>query len=124
MATDEPQNPPAVSTEGGYAKGERITANVFLSLYIAGLAMLVIGVLWWIKDLFTEEAFEEFQLLTLPAQLMIVGLIMIGLLFLILFLVVLYRRKRLSFVRALFKKKFDIKKDEDYGCNVLIYLKF
>ncbi|MHA1476435.1 MAG: hypothetical protein ACTSQ5_14770, partial [Promethearchaeota archaeon] len=96
-------------------RNENIIVITILWLTTAGLFISVIGVIWRIKDLFTETGWEEFLLLSIQTQIFIVGLILLGTFFLTLFLVVLYRRGKRSMHNMLFKEKYDeMSKDETY----------
>ena len=85
-------------------RNENIIVMTILWLTTVGLFIAVIGVIWRIKDLFTETGWEEFLLLSIQTQIFIVGLILLGIFFLTLFLVVLYRRGKRSMHNMLFKE--------------------
>jgi hypothetical protein len=94
---------------------ENFMVTIILWLTTIGLFVSVIGVIWRIKDLFTEEGWELFLTLSIQTQIFIVGLILLGTFFLTLFLVVLYRRGKRSMHNMLFKEKYDeLSKDETY----------
>ncbi len=94
---------------------ENFMVTIILWLTTIGLFISVIGVIWRIKDLFTETGWEEFLLLSIQTQIFMVGLILLGTFFLTLFLVVLFRRGKRSMHNMLFKEKYDeLSKDETY----------
>jgi len=96
-------------------RNENIIVMTILWLTTVGLFISVIGVIWRIKDLFTETGWEEFLLLSIQTQIFIVGLILLGTFFLTLFLVVLFRRGKRSMHNMLFKEKYEeLSKDETY----------
>ncbi len=94
---------------------ENIIVTTILWLTTVGLFILVIGVIWRIKDLFTETGWQEFLLLAIQTKIFIIGLILLGIFFLTLFLVVLFRRGKRSMHSMLFREKYDeMSKDETY----------
>ena len=94
---------------------ENIIVTTILWLTTVGLFISVIGVIWRIKDLFTETGWQEFLLLALQAQVFIIGLILLGIFFLTLFLVVLFKRGKRSMHSMLFREKYEeMSKDETY----------
>ena len=94
---------------------ENIIVTIILWLTTVGLFISVIGIIWRIKDLFTETGLADFLLLALQTQIFIIGLILLGTFFLTLFLVVLYRRGKRSMHSMLFKEKYEeLSKDETY----------
>ncbi|QEE14658.1 hypothetical protein DSAG12_00471 [Promethearchaeum syntrophicum] len=96
-------------------RNENIIVTIILWLTTIGLFISVIGIIWRIKDLFTETGWQDFLLLSIQTQIFVVGLILLGTFFLTLFLVVLYRRGKRSMHNMLFKDKYDeISKDETY----------
>jgi len=88
-------------------RNENILVTTILWLTTIGLFISVIGVIWRIKDLFTEEGWELYLTLSIQTQIFIVGLMLLGIFFLTLFLVVLFRRGKRSMHNMLFKEKYD-----------------
>jgi len=94
---------------------ENFMVTIILWLTTIGLFILVIGIIWRIKDIFTETGWADFLALSIQTKIFIVGLILLGTFFLTLFLVVLYRRGKRSMHNMLFKEKYDeLSKDETY----------
>ncbi len=94
---------------------ENIIVTTILWLTMIGLFISVIGIIWRIKDLFTETGWDEFKDLSIQTQIFVVGLILLGMFFLTLFLVVLFRRGKRSMHSMLFKEKYEeLSKDETY----------
>ena len=94
---------------------ENIIVTTILWLTTVGLFILVIGVIWRIKDLFTETGWQEFLLLAPQTKIFIIGLILLGIFFLTLFLVVLFKRGKRSMHSMLFRDKYEeMSKDETY----------
>ena len=94
---------------------ENIIVTTILWLTVISLFILVIGIIWRIKDLFTETGWQEFLLLAIQTKFFIVGLILLGIFFLTLFLVVIFKRGKRSMHSMLYRKKYDeMSKDETY----------
>lgn len=109
------ENSEPLTPEEKEERNENIIVITILWLTTIGLFISVIGVIWRIKDLFTEEGWELFLSLSIQTQIFIVGLILLGTFFLTLFLVVLFRRGKRSMHNMLFKEKYDeMSKDETY----------
>jgi hypothetical protein len=89
-------------------------AQVFVGVFTAAVFLLVIGGIWSIGDIFSQDKFGAFLTLSLYSQLFLVGIIVIGLFILSVFLVVFYRRGRDSILRALFKEKPKDRDAEEY----------
>ena len=90
-------------------KRQDITATVFFSLITVSTAIIIIGGIWLIGDLFSQEKLEIFTTLSLPFQIFIIGLIIVGLFFLGILMLIIYRRGK----RILLKLLFGVKTDED-----------
>ena len=94
---------------------ENIIVTTILWLTTVGLFISVIGIIWRIKDLFTETGWQEYLLLAIQTQIFIIGLILLGIFFLSLFLVVLFKRGKRSMHSMLFRDKYEeMSKDETY----------
>ena len=111
---DEKKSQP-LTPEEKEERRENIIVTIILWLTMAGLFISAIGIVWAIKDLFTTTGWQEFLLLSIQTQIFIIGLILLGIFFLTLFLVVLFRRGKRSMQSTLFKEKHEeLSKDETY----------
>jgi drug/metabolite transporter (DMT)-like permease len=97
-------------------KQKNITATVFFGFIIAALAIIIIGGIWSIGDLFSQDKFGAFLNLDLPFQILITGVIVIVLFFLGIFFLILFRRGKNRLKNSLFpsKPKDDLKDKEEY----------
>lgn len=97
---------------------EKVIVNTILILGLIGIALFIIGIVWSIKDIFSQNFWEWFtdEERAIQTQLFIIGLILIGLFFLLIFLYVLYKRGIRSFAGTLFKEKpeKELRKEEEY----------
>jgi len=82
----------ALSKEEIKIKRQNITATVFFSLITVSTAIIIIGGIWLIGDLFSQEKLAIFLTLSLPVQIFIIGLIIVGLFFLGILMLIIYRR--------------------------------
>lgn len=113
---------------------ENVVVQVILWMTTLGLFWSCISLVWAIGDLFSETKFEDFLAISLQSQLFIVGIILMGIFFLVLFLVVFYRRGRRNLHKSLFKEipKEEISQEETYqiakyiaaGALIAVFLVF
>ncbi|MCK5347320.1 MAG: hypothetical protein KAR20_28115, partial [Candidatus Heimdallarchaeota archaeon] len=96
---------------------EKIVVDTILYLTVIGIFIVVIGIVWAIGDLFATDKFEQWLEASIQTKIFTIGLILLGVFFLSLFLVVLYKRRRKSIQGALFKDKpkSEMKEEEEYG---------
>ena len=96
---------------------EKIVVNTILYLTVIGLFIVVVGIVWAIGDLFSSDKLQLFLDASIQTKIFTIGLILLGIFFLSLFLVVLYKRRRDSIQNFLFKDKpkSDSKEEEEYG---------
>lgn len=96
---------------------EKIVVNTILYLTVIGIFIVVIGIVWAIGDLFATDKFEQWLAASIQTKIFTIGLILLGVFFLSLFLVVLYKRRRSTIQGALFKDKpkSEMKGEEEYG---------
>jgi hypothetical protein len=97
-------------------KRQNITATVFFSLITVSTAIIIIGGIWLIGDLFSQEKLAIFLTLPLPVQIFIIGLIVVGLFFLGILMLIIYRRGKNLLLKLLFgvKTDEDLKEKEEY----------
>src|SRR6056297_1439202 len=98
--TKPPQN-----TKSQSKSRQQLIADVYVAFLVTSLFVVIIGAIWAIKDIFTQTAYQDFLGLTTASKILIVALTIIGLIFIILFLYVLYKRGRQSLYEKLFKKE-------------------
>ena len=63
-----------LTTEEKEERRENFMVTIILCLTTIGLFISVIGIIWRIKDLFTETGLADFMLLALQTQIFIIGL--------------------------------------------------
>ncbi len=107
--TKPPQN-----TKSQSKSRQQLIADVYVAFLVTSLFVVIIGAIWAIKDIFTQTAYQDFLGLTTASKILIVALTIIGLIFIILFLYVLYKRGRQSLYEKLFKKEPKEKDVEEY----------
>ncbi|MCF2139385.1 MAG: hypothetical protein K9W44_04950 [Candidatus Lokiarchaeota archaeon] len=95
---------------------QSIIVKTILWMTIIGIFITAIGLVWAIGDLFSTDKFNQFLQLSLQTKLFIIGLVLLGILFLVLFLVVFYKRGSRNLQKSLFKpvKPSTSAKDEAY----------
>jgi hypothetical protein len=96
---------------------EKIIVNTILYLTVIGIFIVIVGIVWAIGDLFSKDKLQLFLDASIQTQIFTIGLILLGVFFLSLFLVVLYKRRRDTIQGALFKDKpkSEMKEEEEYG---------
>ncbi len=112
----ENKEKPKMSPEEKEQLYKDITVKTILGIYVTGLFVTIVGVIWAIKDAFTTGAWEAFQDLAIQTKLFVMGLVLVIGFFLVLFLVVLYKRGKTSLAEKLFKEipELDKKDKEEY----------
>ncbi|MHA1729304.1 MAG: hypothetical protein ACTSWY_11310 [Promethearchaeota archaeon] len=95
---------------------QNITASIFFGSVIISLAIIIIGGIWAIGDIFSTQKFIIFLSLSLFSQIFISGLIVVGIFFLGLILLVLFRRGKRYVLKLLFEEKPELaeKETEEY----------
>ncbi len=86
-------------------KHEKIIVITILILGLAGIFLFVVGVIWSIKDIISEDVWSVFVAASIQSKLFWIGLILLGVFFLLIFLYVLYKRGIRAFAGYLFKEK-------------------
>ncbi|MCP4762306.1 MAG: hypothetical protein GY870_11040, partial [archaeon] len=84
---------------------ENIVATVFFGLITLSLAIIILGGVWAIGDLFSTQKFVLFSQLSFPSQIFIAGFILVIIFFLCIILLVVYRRGKTAVLNSLFKAK-------------------
>ncbi|WP_371801623.1 hypothetical protein [Candidatus Lokiarchaeum ossiferum] len=112
---DAPTKSPLLSAEKAEVAKNVIVKSI-LWITMLGLFVTVIGGIWAIGDIFSQEKFSNFTELTIQSQLFITGLILLGIFFLVLFLVVLYKRGKKNLIESLFKEapEKEVKTADEY----------
>ncbi len=94
---------------------EQLFTDIYVGFLVVSLFIIIIGGIWAIKDIFTQTGFQDFKGLTVASQILIIAVILLGLVFLILFLMVLYKRGRKILYEVLYEEKEPKEKDvEEY----------
>lgn len=95
---------------------EKIIVWIILGILMIGLALLAVGIVWAIKDLFTKSAWEDFKQANIATILFTIGIILMGLFFLVLFLFVVFKRGKTRIAKRLFahKPSLELKEGEEY----------
>ncbi|MHA1647836.1 MAG: hypothetical protein ACTSVU_08385 [Promethearchaeota archaeon] len=98
-------------------KHEKAIVNTILIILSAGLFVITFGIAWAIGDVFSKDKFNNWvNNSSLQFKLFSIGLIVVLTFILLIFLVVLYRRRRVPITNALFKEKTttELKEGEEY----------
>ena len=112
---DETTKSPLLSAEKAEVAKNVIVKSI-LWITMVGLFVTVIGGIWAIGDIFSQQKFSSFIDLEIQSQLFITGLILLGIFFLVLFLVVLYKRGKTNLMESLFKEapEKEVKSADEY----------
>ncbi len=103
------QDPPKSAPKPSKTPTERdkmvqdIIVKSILWMTTIGIFVATIGLVWAIGDLFSEEKLALFGGLSFQSKLFVIGLSLLGIFFLVLFLVVFYKRGRKNIQKNLFK---------------------
>lgn len=92
---------------------QSIIVKVILWMTSIGIFISTVGLIWAIGDLFSTNKFEQFLELSIQTQIFIVGIILLGLFFLVLFLVVFYKRGSRNLQKNLFKTRKPSKPEDE-----------
>ena len=95
---------PIKTSEEKKENARNILVKVILWITMIGLFVAIIGGVWGIGDAFSTTKWESFAGLEIQTKLFVIALILLGIFFIILFLVVLYKRGINSLYQALFKE--------------------
>lgn len=99
-----------------FSRSEILTSKTFFGIVIAGVFVIIIGLIWGIGDLIQPEGkWEMFLQLPLYSQVFIISLMALFLLFVGVFLTVFYRRGRQWLLDGLYgNKPFKAESMEEY----------
>ncbi len=101
---------------------QSIIIKIILWMTAIGIFVSTVGLFWAIGDIFSTSKWKEFLNLSIQTQIFIVGLILLGLFFLVLFLVVFYKRGSRNLQRNLFKVDKELKKSKDEAYLLAKYI--
>ena len=104
-STPDSSAPLVLPNKTTFTQTEFRVAQVFVGIITACIFILIIGAIWAIGDLLSQDKFGIFLTLSLFSQIFISGVLIIGLFILSIFMVVIYRRGRDSVLQSLFKAK-------------------
>ncbi len=90
-----------------YSKNQRIVALVFYILIVSASLITILGVIWTLADIFigTTGKFEQFISLNLGYQIAIIGGLLAGLFFILIFFFGLFKRTSKSLINFIYKKR-------------------
>ncbi len=90
-----------------YSKNQKMVALVFYILIVSASLVTILGVLWTLADIFigTTGKFELFLSLNLGYQIAIIGGLLAGLFFMLIFFFGLFKRTSKSLINFIYKKR-------------------
>ncbi len=120
--TTKPENNAESTTKSPLLSKEKeemaknIIVKSILWITMIGLFVTVLGGLWAIGDIFSQDKFASFLELEIQTKFFFTGLILLGIFFLVLFLLVLYKRGKANLMESLFKEapEKEVKTADEY----------